>query len=192
MQNQFGWATVSDAELALRINGGERCAEDELVTRFMPKVVGVLQKRLQGSDQVDDLAQSTILASLCKLRNSKLEDPAKLQHYILRTATYQAMKSFSRKKFIDQCSSDRILQNEISPDPDLFDQMQFERMRMRIRRMLSKMVVPRDREILTRYYIYEQTKPVVCQALNLDSAHFDRVLYRAKSRFRQLLEQDDT
>ena len=50
----------------------------------------------------------------------------------------------------------------------------------------------RDREILRRFYVEDQDKEDICRALNLDSLHFNRVLFRAKKRFRKLLEKSAT
>ena len=51
------------------------------------------------------------------------------------------------------------------------------------------MTVKRDRDLLLRYYVHEEEKPEICRALGLDSLHFNRVLYRAKQRFREILER---
>ena len=51
------------------------------------------------------------------------------------------------------------------------------------------MPVKRDREILTRFYVEDQDKDEICTALNLDSLHFNRVLFRARKRFRKILEK---
>ena len=51
------------------------------------------------------------------------------------------------------------------------------------------MGVVRDREILRRYYLSDDDKQRICQDLQLTSAHFDRVLFRAKQRMRELIDQ---
>ena len=50
------------------------------------------------------------------------------------------------------------------------------------------MSVERDRDLLIRFYVYDQDKQEICRALGLDSLHFNRVLFRAKARFRKILE----
>jgi DNA-directed RNA polymerase specialized sigma24 family protein len=56
-----------------------------------------------------------------------------------------------------------------------------------VRQLLNELPVERDRELLERLYVQDQDKEEICQALGLDSLHFNRVLHRAKQRFRQLL-----
>jgi RNA polymerase sigma-70 factor, ECF subfamily len=46
--------------------------------------------------------------------------------------------------------------------------------------------VPRDRRLLRGYYVLDQDKEALCQELELSQEHFDRVLHRARARFREL------
>ena len=77
------------------------------------------------------------------------------------------------------------------PDSDLrpFQRISLKQSADAVRQLLESMTVERDRELLRRYYIYDEDKPQICRALGLDSLHFNRVLYRAKNRFREILEQ---
>ena len=47
----------------------------------------------------------------------------------------------------------------------------------------------RDRQVLFRFYIAEENKEDICSDLGLSSLHFNRVLFRARERFRELYEQ---
>ena len=58
-----------------------------------------------------------------------------------------------------------------------------------VRGLLDEMRTPRDREILLRFYVWEQDKLIVCQAMELSGDQFDRVVSRARQRFRGLAEQ---
>ena len=50
------------------------------------------------------------------------------------------------------------------------------------------MNVERDKEILRRYFVFEQDKPLICQALDLTPDQFDKVLYRARNRLKSKIE----
>ena len=45
----------------------------------------------------------------------------------------------------------------------------------------------RDREILRRFYVEEEDKDSICKDLKIDGTHFNRVLFRAKARFREAI-----
>ena len=44
----------------------------------------------------------------------------------------------------------------------------------------------RDREILTRFYLYEQTQEQICAEMNLSETQFRLLKSRAKARFGEL------
>jgi DNA-directed RNA polymerase specialized sigma24 family protein len=56
------------------------------------------------------------------------------------------------------------------------------------RRMLGEMPAERDREILVRFYLDDEDKEQICRDLRLSEEHFNRVIFRARNRFRELLE----
>jgi hypothetical protein len=57
------------------------------------------------------------------------------------------------------------------------------------RQMLDEMPATRDRELLMRFYLHDEEKEQICQDLRLSMEHFNRVIFRARNRFRELLEQ---
>src|SRR5207253_245294 len=56
------------------------------------------------------------------------------------------------------------------------------------RRMLGEMPGERDRDLLVRFYLNDEAKEQICQELKLSQEHFNRVIFRARNRFRELLE----
>jgi RNA polymerase sigma-70 factor, ECF subfamily len=50
------------------------------------------------------------------------------------------------------------------------------------------MPVARDREILVRFYLDDEERETICRELGLSEEHFNRVIFRARNRFRELLE----
>jgi DNA-directed RNA polymerase specialized sigma24 family protein len=55
-------------------------------------------------------------------------------------------------------------------------------------RFLGAVTPTRDREILERFYLREESKEDICRSLSLSGLHFNRVIDRARGRFRALLE----
>jgi hypothetical protein len=54
--------------------------------------------------------------------------------------------------------------------------------------MLEEMPVARDREVLVRFYLDDEDREKICRELGLTEEHFNRVIFRARNRFRELLE----
>lgn len=58
-----------------------------------------------------------------------------------------------------------------------------------IRRVLNGLTTDRDREVLFRFYINEERKEQICADLGLSDLHFNRVLHRARQRYKELYEK---
>jgi RNA polymerase sigma-70 factor (ECF subfamily) len=78
---------------------------------------------------------------------------------------------------------------ELVPDEGAgpFENVSREQVRRAVGVLLNELGTARDREILTRLYLDDEDKEAICAALGVDSTHFNRVLFRAKQRFRELL-----
>jgi RNA polymerase sigma-70 factor (ECF subfamily) len=68
-----------------------------------------------------------------------------------------------------------------------FDNVSKEQVQLIVRRLLAELPVQRDREVLIRTYLEDEDKSSICESLGIDSAHYNRVLFRAKQRLRELL-----
>jgi DNA-directed RNA polymerase specialized sigma24 family protein len=55
--------------------------------------------------------------------------------------------------------------------------------------MLDDLPTARDRDVLIRFYLNDESKEDICAALGLSDEHFNRVIFRARNRFRALLER---
>ena len=58
-----------------------------------------------------------------------------------------------------------------------------------VRRVINDLGSDRDRQLLFRFYIAEEEKESICADLGLTSIHFNRVLHRARERYRELYEK---
>jgi RNA polymerase sigma-70 factor (ECF subfamily) len=58
-----------------------------------------------------------------------------------------------------------------------------------VRRLIGELPTDRDRQLLLRFYVGEEDKDRICADLGLESLHFNRVLFRARQRFKELLER---
>jgi RNA polymerase sigma-70 factor, ECF subfamily len=60
------------------------------------------------------------------------------------------------------------------------------RERTELARHVLHTISPRDREILTRFYLLEQSQEQICQEMNLTDTQFRLLKSRAKARFGEL------
>jgi RNA polymerase sigma-70 factor (ECF subfamily) len=177
------------AELCARIRQGSREAEGEMVRRYGAGLLYLLKRRTRDAELALDLRQDTFRVAIEKLRGSALDEPARLAAY-LRGVALNLWIAHQRKdtRRATTPDSDAV---ELAPDDRAgpFDHVSREQVRQAVGTLLAELSTPRDRELLSRLYIHDEDKASICAALGVDSLHFNRVLFRAKARFRELLAQ---
>ncbi|HET8697376.1 MAG TPA: sigma-70 family RNA polymerase sigma factor [Gammaproteobacteria bacterium] len=177
------------AELCARIRQGSREAEGEMVRRYGAGLLYLLKRRTRDAELALDLRQDTFRVAIEKLRGSMLDEPARLAAY-LRGVALNLWIAHQRKdtRRATTPDSDAV---ELAPDDRAgpFDHVSREQVRQAVGTLLAELNTPRDRELLSRLYIHDEDKASICAALGVDSLHFNRVLFRAKARFRELLAQ---
>lgn len=175
------------ADLAHQIGQGVRAAEQALVARYGPPLHFMLKQRTRDSELALDIRQDALRIVIEKLRAGTLEQPERLGGYLrgvaLKLCGAQKRKESRRATTADSDAIDAMADSRTDPAQHLSD----EQLKRSVRELLAELSTPRDRDILTRVYLLEEDKETVCTALGVDSLHFNRVLFRAKQRFRELL-----
>jgi len=203
VSNPCAWITVeeslqekedlafSDAELVIRIGAGDVRAEALLYKKFQPGLILMLTGRARDRSRAEDLTQDTLMTVITRLRDRGIDNPEALSRFIQQTAKYifigwlrRAGNQVELKESFDDVNNDQT---------SVVDEITIERRQLAVRDLIGSLKVARDREILHRFYVREQAKPVICEALDLSTEHFDRVINRARNRFKQLvpLELED-
>lgn len=175
-------------DLVGRIQAGDSQAEETLVKRYSYGLLTLLRHRTNDPDLSDDLHQETLLLVIRKIRENKIGEPAKLAGYIHRVCRNLLIETYrkrTRRGEAPASSPDRLPSAEL--DPSLRYEKKDE-VRL-VRMVLAELKIPRDREILYRFYLAEQGKEEILAILGIDSLHFNRVLHRARRRFSQLWEK---
>ncbi|MEE9143061.1 MAG: sigma-70 family RNA polymerase sigma factor [Gammaproteobacteria bacterium] len=178
----------TDADLVASIGYGHRGAEKALIQRYGRGLLYLLRRKTGDPDLADDLYQDTFRIALEKLRARQIEKPEKLSSFLYGIASNLVIGHYRKER---RRSTDTDLESieRTGVRGKQFANVSREQVAKVVRGLLDELKQPRDREILMRYYIDDQDKEVICEELGLDSLHFNRVLFRAKNRFKTLLEQ---
>lgn len=167
---------------------GDRLAEKAMVEKYRKPLVFIIERRTNNRENAKDILQDTFLIVLQKLRTEPLKDPSKLGAYLQRTAINlhigEVRKSIRRNTTTDSELIDAYAESEGDQHQKLVD----ERAKIAVKKLLSELHNERDRNILTLYYIQEGEKDAICEELELSLRHFDRVISRARSRFKELMD----
>ncbi len=177
------------ADLVRRIMAGETAAEGDLVARYRRGLVYLLSRLGALPELADDLAQETFRIVIERLRQSGLADPAGLSSFLRGTARNlliaERRKTARRRTWGDSGE----LAQAVAPAPSPLQSVLADEEAAMVRRLIGELPTDRDRELLMRFYVGDEDKEAICADLGLDSLHFNRVLFRARQRFKELLER---
>jgi len=176
-------------DLARRIAAGDACAEGDLVQRYSRGLLYLLRRLGASPDLADDLHQETFRIVLERLRRKGLDDPAGLAGFLRGTArnlmTAERRKTARRRTDADE----EALEQVVNPSPGQLSSVLLDEEAGIVRKLIGELPTDRDRQLLLRFYVAEEDKESICADLGLESLHFNRVLFRARQRFKELLER---
>jgi len=179
------------ADLGARIGRGDLAAETELWNRYSRGLLFLLRRRTGDPHQAEDLRQETFRIALEKLRSGELDDPQRLAAYLRGIAVNLARGDW-RKRARQKTTADSEAIAEASDGRSgPMDEVSRQQLAGVVAMLLEELGVSRDREILRRFYVDEADKAQICGELDISPTHFNRVLSRAKQRFRKLLLQEE-
>ena len=179
----------SPAALVTRIRAGEVAAEHELVARYSRGVLVILRRLASEAGTLDDLYQEVFLRALEKIRAGDVREPERLSGFICGLTRNLAIDYFRRRApdaSLSDSEAGAIVADPLAGPLDRILQMEDDGC---VRRLLSEMRNDRDRELLVRFYLAEDDKEQICAALSLTALQFNRVLHRARERFRELYQR---
>jgi len=172
-------------ELVARILAGEKAAENELVQRYSRGVSMILHRATGDQSLSEDLSQETFQLTLEKIRGGEVREPEKLSGFICSLARNLATDHYRRSRRSELVDDPDAVEMVAATAPSQLDRVLQAEKSKRVRQLLSELS-GRDREILRRFYIEEEDKERICGDLKLSSLHFNRVLHRARERYREL------
>jgi RNA polymerase sigma-70 factor (ECF subfamily) len=173
--------------LVRRVQEGDKRAEGEMVERYSRGLRFLLRRTTRDPEHAEDLLQETWIVALERIRGSTLDSPERLAGFLAGVARHLALNDM--RKAGRQKTSANTTVVELIPDEENSPVRQASRAEVcqHVKRLLGELHQRRDREILNRFYVLEQDKEMICSRLGVDSTHFNRVLYRARQRLRDVI-----
>jgi len=175
-------AAAATAAMVRRIIDGDRAAEAEFVARYARGVRMIVSRTSSDRSAVDDLCQETFAVALEKVRRGDVRDPDRLSGFVCSLARNLVVDHFRRAAR----TSVGVVPDRPDPSPDPLDQLLARERAVSARAVLDELGSERDRQILLRFYVAGDSKEDICSDFGLSSLHFNRVLFRARERYRVL------
>lgn len=160
-----------------------------MLLRDMSGLKAQLTRVTRDAELAADLLQDAIVTALQKLEAGEIEHRGQLDGYVYRVALNHLRNH--RRKDKSAISGPEELPELVDAEGDarpgkVIAKGQFSRV---VTRLLKEMTSPRDREVLVRFYLQEEDRGALCRSLALTELQFNRVIFRARGRFRELLER---
>ncbi len=168
-----------------RIYSGETDGMEELYVLFSKGIRFYLCRQL-GPQELDDKVHDTFVVVVQAIRRGELREPERLMGFV-RTIVRRLVAAHidrvvhTRRDHLDLESTMRIADPAENPEQTAMLQQRAEM----IGRVLDELT-PRDREILTRFYLREQGQDQICSEMALTDTQFRLLKSRAKARFGEL------
>jgi RNA polymerase sigma-70 factor, ECF subfamily len=181
-------AEESDRSLVIAV--AERSElQNHFYLRYRRPLLQVFLHRRIARDVAEDLLQRTFLQAIKKIRTEGLDDPSNLGGYLYRTACKLAA-SYWRGELARRHDSNRELLTSIRDESlSLEERLDHEQLASCVRELISQLPVPRDREVLERFYLREESRASIRESLQLTDMQFNQVLWRARQRFGEILRR---
>jgi RNA polymerase sigma-70 factor (ECF subfamily) len=175
-------------DLVRRVAAGERAAEAALLARFGRGVRALARRHCRPNDPAaEDIAQDVLIGVLERIRAGAIVDPLALPAYLRTAVVHAASAEYRRRRDRGgNLTVDAVAELD-SGEPGPPQRLDADQLAAALQRLLPELPVPRDREVLRRFYLLEQDKDTVCAELAIDEGHFHRVVHRARQRFREIL-----
>lgn len=179
---------TSEQPLTERIYAGDSQAEQLLVSQYWKSLFFILNRRAQDPDLAADIAQDALLLVISKARKGEVENPDAISAFI-RQIGINLLIAHYRKEQRRKTDTNDDIQVQFPDDAvSVQRKLQGEEAQLLVQQIVNELPTERDKDLLFRFFVYEQDKAVICQELDLTAAHFDRVLHRARSRLKQLIQ----
>ena len=172
---------------------GDRQAETRMLVSLRPGVLAVLRfGAFHRWIDAEDLTQETLHIVVERVRARTIDDPRKVFAFAAATARNLALNA-ARKMLRQQTVVDSELIDELAQNMEMeqseLSESDDRHLAEAVAALLDELPTERDRQVLMRFYLDNSDKQQLCAELGLSPKHFDRVLMRARSRLRTIIER---
>ena len=178
-----GENSVEDwADVVERIREGDQAAVEELYRVFSRGIRYYLCRQL-GPQDLDDRIHDCFLVVIQAIKKGDIREPGRLMGFV-RTIVRRQIAGYIegiveiRRKQVDIEFGNIVPDAKLNPENSAISKEE-ESLAVSVLKTIPK----RDREILTRFYVHEQTQEHICKEMSLTDTQFRLLKSRAKAKF---------
>lgn len=171
--------------LVSRIQAGDPQGMEELYQIFGRGIRYYFYRQL-GPQELDDKLHDTFLIVVQAIQRGDLREPERLMGFVRTVVRRQVAAHIdtvvhSRREHTTLEPGTVLRDKKGTPEEDFAGREKLELMFATLRGLSA-----RDREVLTRFYLQEQSQEQICREMNLTDTQFRLLKSRAKARFGEL------
>jgi len=175
--------------LVERIRARDVTAGEQLFGELSHLLRPMLRHAVEAQS-VEDRMQEVLAIVAEAIRTGELRDPSRLSGFVCTVARRQMVAHIRRAMLYRRHFADQPL-DRVSAPPDRSPEV-LTQQRERSERLVAALrkLRPRDRQILTRFYLYEESAEHICEAMQLTPTQFRLYKSRAIARCSELARRD--
>jgi RNA polymerase sigma-70 factor (ECF subfamily) len=180
-----GLPAVDWKALVEEVKSGDGPGMEEIYKIFGRGVRYYLQRQL-GAQELEDKVHETFLIVVKAIQRGEIREPDRLMGFI-RTVVRRQVSGYianavrTRRDQVDLETGSTVSDRTANPEQAAMIKEKAALMKSALE-SLSK----RDREILVRFYLKEETAEQICQEMSLTDTQFRLIKSRAKAKFGEI------
>jgi RNA polymerase sigma factor (sigma-70 family) len=168
-----------------RIKAGEDAGMEQLYKLFSRGIRYYLCRQL-GPQELEDKVHDTFLIVVSAIQRGDLREPERLMGFVRtvvrrQVAAYIEEAVHTRREQADLETGISVADRKQNPEQEAMVRQKAELMKS----TLAALSI-RDRDILVRFYLQEQTQEQICREMRLTETQFRLLKSRAKAKFGEI------
>jgi RNA polymerase sigma-70 factor, ECF subfamily len=178
-------ALTNWTDLVSRIQAEDPAAMEELYRLFSRGIRFYLCRQL-GVQELDDKVHDTFLIVVQAIRRGDVREPDRLMGFVRTVVKRQVAAAIEQNVQTRRDLQGLEQGGSVSDKRETPEERVISSQRAEIMETVLRNLSPRDREILTRFYLLEQSQEQICTQMNLTETQFRLLKSRAKARFGEM------
>lgn len=171
--------------LVEQIKTGEDAGMEQLYKLFSRGIRYYLCRQL-GPQELEDKVHDTFLIVVNAIRKGDLREPERLMGFVRtvvrrQVAAYIEQAVHNRREQADLESGIAVADRTQNPEQEAIIRQKAELMKSALEALSQ-----RDRDILVRFYLQEQSQEQICREMSLTETQFRLLKSRAKAKFGEI------
>ena len=176
---------VDWALLVAQIKAGEDAGMEHLYKLFSRGIRYYLCRQL-GPQELEDKVHDTFLIVVNAIKRGDLREPERLMGFVRtvvrrQVAAYIENAVHTRREQADLESGVAVADKTQNPEQEAINKQRAELMKSALASLSQ-----RDRDILVRFYLKEQSQEQICEEMSLTETQFRLLKSRAKAKFGEI------